>query len=64
MPYYKTNERDENNQTVYKDACNPIAAEFRRVRYFMDSHSRFIWHLPLVYKYSSVRIAEKAAYWD
>lgn len=33
MPHYKTNERDENNQVVYKDVCNPITAEFRSELY-------------------------------
>ena len=33
MPHYKTNERDENNQAVYKDVCNPITAEFRKELY-------------------------------
>ena len=26
MPRYKSNERDENGGTVYKDICNPITA--------------------------------------
>ncbi len=29
MPRYKTNERNEDGGTVYKDVCNPITAEFR-----------------------------------
>lgn len=33
MPHYKTKEKDENNQTVYKDVCNPITAEFRKELY-------------------------------
>lgn len=30
MPSYKSNERDENNETVYKDICNPITKEFQQ----------------------------------
>lgn len=33
MPRYKSNERDENGATVYKDVCNPITAEFREELY-------------------------------
>ena len=33
MPRYKSNERDENGATVYKDICNPITAEFREELY-------------------------------
>ena len=29
MPRYKSNDRDENGETVYKDVCNPITKEFR-----------------------------------
>lgn len=29
MPRYKTNEKDENQQDVYQDICNPITKEFR-----------------------------------
>lgn len=33
MPRYKSNERDENNNPVYKDICNPITKEFREELY-------------------------------
>ncbi len=33
MPRYKTNERDDNGNTVYKDVCNPITAECRQEVY-------------------------------
>lgn len=33
MPSFKTKERDENNQAVYKDVCNPITKEFREELY-------------------------------
>ena len=33
MPRYKSNERDENGATIYKDVCNPITAEFREEFY-------------------------------
>lgn len=33
MPRYKSNERDENGGTIYKDVCNPIMAEFREELY-------------------------------
>lgn len=33
MPRYKSNERDENGGTVYKDVCNPITKEFREELY-------------------------------
>lgn len=29
MPSFKSKERDEHNQAVYKDVCNPITKEFR-----------------------------------
>lgn len=29
MPRYKSNEKDKNGDTVYKDVCNPITKEFR-----------------------------------
>lgn len=29
MPRYRSNERDDQNNTVYKDICNPITREFR-----------------------------------
>ncbi|MBP3769422.1 MAG: SpoVG family protein [Lachnospira sp.] len=29
MPRYKSNEKDANGGSVYKDVCNPITAEFR-----------------------------------
>lgn len=33
MPRYKTNEKDENQQDVYQDICNPITKEFREELY-------------------------------
>lgn len=33
MPRYRSNERDENGSTIYKDVCNPITAEFREELY-------------------------------
>ena len=33
MPRYKTNEKDENQQDVYQDICNPITKEFREQLY-------------------------------
>lgn len=33
MPRYRSNERDENGGTIYKDVCNPITAEFREELY-------------------------------
>lgn len=33
MPRYKSNEIDQNGNTIYKDVCNPITAEFREELY-------------------------------
>ncbi len=33
MPSFKSKERTERNEPVYKDVCNPITAEFREVLY-------------------------------
>lgn len=33
MPRYKTNEKDENQQDIYQDICNPITKEFREQLY-------------------------------
>ncbi len=33
MPRYRSNERDENDGTIYKDVCNPVTAEFREELY-------------------------------
>ncbi len=33
MPRYKSNEKDEHGNPVYKDVCNPITAEFRAELY-------------------------------
>ena len=33
MPSFKSKERTENNQPVYKDVCNPITIEFRKELY-------------------------------
>lgn len=33
MPSFRSKERDEHNQAVYKDVCNPITKEFREELY-------------------------------
>lgn len=33
MPSFKSKERDEHNQAIYKDVCNPITKEFREELY-------------------------------
>lgn len=33
MPRFRSNERTERNETVYKDICNPITKEFRQELY-------------------------------
>lgn len=33
MPSFRSKERTENNQPVYKDVCNPITGEFRKTNY-------------------------------
>ena len=33
MPSFKSKERTEHNQPVYKDVCNPITSEFRKELY-------------------------------
>lgn len=33
MPRYKSNEREENGATVFKDVCNPITSDFREELY-------------------------------
>lgn len=33
MPSFRSKERDEHNQAVYKDVCNPITKEFRERLY-------------------------------
>ena len=33
MPSFRTKERDEHNNPVYKDVCNPITKEFREELY-------------------------------
>ena len=44
MPRYKSNERDENGTTIYKDVCNPITAEFREELYtnILEAYERAI----------------------
>lgn len=44
MPRYKSNERDENGATIYKDVCNPITAEFREEFYtnILEAYERAI----------------------
>ncbi len=33
MPSFRTKERDEHNNPVYKDVCNPTTKEFREELY-------------------------------
>lgn len=33
MPSFKSKERNEHNQPVYKDVCNPITSDFRKELY-------------------------------
>lgn len=33
MPRYRSNERDEHGNAIYRDVCNPITAEFRQELY-------------------------------
>ena len=33
MPRYKSNEKDKNGDTIYKDVCNPITSGFRKELY-------------------------------
>ena len=33
MPSFKSKERTEHNEPVYKDVCNPITSEFRKALY-------------------------------
>lgn len=44
MPRYKSNERDDNGSTIYKDVCNPITAEFREELYtnILEAYERAI----------------------
>lgn len=44
MPRYKSNERDDNGGTIYKDVCNPITAEFRDELYtnILEAYERAI----------------------
>lgn len=44
MPRYKSNERDDNGGTIYKDVCNPITAEFREELYtnILEAYERAI----------------------
>lgn len=46
MPRYRSNERDENGGTVYKDVCNPITAEFREELYsnILEAYQKEIAH--------------------
>ena len=46
MPRYRSNERDENGGTVYKDVCNPITAEFREELYsnILEAYQKEITH--------------------
>ena len=42
MPRYKSNEKDANGGSVYKDVCNPITAEFREELYtnILDEYNK------------------------
>jgi len=42
MPRYKSNEKDENGSSIYKDVCNPITKEFREEFYenILDAFER------------------------
>ena len=44
MPRYKSNEREQNGGTIYKDVCNPIKAEFREELYtnILEAYERAI----------------------
>lgn len=44
MPRYKSNERDENGATIYKNVCNPITAEFGEELYtnILEAYERAI----------------------
>ncbi len=46
MPRYRSNERDENGGTIYKDVCNPITAEFREELYgnILEAYQQEISH--------------------
>lgn len=46
MPRYKSNERDEHNEAVYKDVCNPITAEFREELYgkILEAYEQVVAH--------------------
>lgn len=46
MPKYRSNERDENGGTIYKDVCNPITAEFREELYgnILEAYQQEISH--------------------
>lgn len=46
MPRYRSNERDENNASVYKDVCNPITAEFREELYtnILNAYEKTVSH--------------------
>ena len=46
MPRYRSNEKDENGGTIYKDVCNPITAEFREELYgnILEAYQKEISH--------------------
>lgn len=44
MPRYRSNDKDENGSTIYKDVCNPITAEFREELYsnILEEYNRAV----------------------
>lgn len=46
MPRYRTSDRDENNNPIFKDVCNPITAEFREELYnkILEAYDKAVRH--------------------
>lgn len=46
MPRYRSSERDEKGEAVYKDVCNPITAQFREELYtnILDTYEKTAAH--------------------
>lgn len=44
MPRYRSSQRNENNELVYKDVCNPITKEFREELYplLLEEYQRMV----------------------